>query len=176
MKHNKSYILAIFTATLLVLFGCVSKNNIIPIDPNPDPDVPYISSTPHYYGDNYFEMETDYSNITVTIEHDSYPLDTERINTTITNTNVAKGFTFYDFPLLEFYQDGEWVRLSYYPNDYYSEISKWPVCGLVNNTTDCYSTVITFLPRYVQEDLIPGQYRLVYFVGPRVLYQEFEFV
>ena len=62
-----------------------------------------------------FEMETDYDNISVETELTTYPKSTEEIIYTITNHNVGKGFYYFSIPYIEYYEQGKWVRLAYYP-------------------------------------------------------------
>ncbi len=125
------------------------------------------------------DNEQDYSNIICYAEQEVYPADTERINITVENQNVGKGFYVYDLPYIEKNTDGEWVRLKFddeFFNTYMARgDSKWVYCYIENSKTTPFSTLVCILPaEQLAEPLTEGDYRAVVFVGKETLYAPFK--
>ena len=149
--------------------------------PNPDPE-PLGEGV--YVGK--IEMqgignEEKYDNIRIEMEETTYKLGTEKIMCNITNENVGKGFWVYYVPLLEYKDNGEWKRLRYYTKSMKLclETPKWyyvanKTAGMEGfDTTKQHSTMSILFTKYVMDELVPGEYRLVLFVGPNKYYAEF---
>lgn len=148
----------------------MNKDKNIDSVPNKDPETMSaddLSSTSPIDVQN----ELEYDNMSVSLEKKSYSVD-EIIRCTITNGNVGKGFFYYYVPFIEYYNNEEWVRLSYYPPEtQYDE--QWYFCAIEGNDNKENSTVIMFDPQYVSETLKEGRYRLVIFMGQNKYYAEF---
>lgn len=143
--------------------------------PTPDPEVPkdITSSTPV---ENGLVMETHYGdNIIFKMQQSEYPLDAEKISGNAIDTNPGVCYTFNLHPRLERYSDGKWVRLAYYPPGIFFEEQWMYTLSSEENEPD-KGVAIRLAPKYVYEDLTPGRYRLVAFVGDGKYYAEFEFV
>lgn len=121
------------------------------------------------------ENETDYSNITAVTEFSEYGRETEKIICTVTDYNVGKGFYIFLVPYIDVFQDGEWKRLNYRPQELYYE-NIWAYCCIEGNTTKPNSTNIVFVAEDLKDDFCAGDYRLVVFVGDRKTYAPFSVI
>lgn len=117
--------------------------------------------------------EVAYDNIQVKMNKDKYSIYDRQISCTISDGNAGKAFYYHHYPLVE-YKDGDnWVRLSYYPPESDYEI-QWFQCYDETDKNKKNSTVVSFFPEYMEEDFVVGQYRLIIFIGPNTYYAEFE--
>ncbi len=143
-----------------------------------DPDTErFETGYPAFFSEE--DNEQDYSNIICYAEQEVYPADTERINITVENQNVGKGFYVYDLPYIEKNTDGEWVRLKFddeFFNTYMARgDSKWVYCYIENSKTTPFSTLVCILPaEQLAEPLTEGDYRAVVFVGKETIYAPFK--
>lgn len=119
------------------------------------------------------DVETDYDHIKIELDNDIYPLDFDKIICKLTNENVGKGFYYYYIPFLEKQEDDEWIRLSYTPPEIRYDAT-WHFCAIEGNTTEPNSTLKYLHSEYINDDLEPGKYRIVIFVGPNEYTAEFE--
>lgn len=129
---------------------------------------------------NEIANETEYDNIVVEMDKTTYKLGTAKIIAYVKNLNVGKGFWAYHIPLLEYNDNGEWVRLRYYTESMRMglEMSEW--LYVMNGTkegetvqTICHRAPFVLFTEYVMDELVPGLYRLVMYVGPSKYYAEF---
>ncbi|MDD3251346.1 MAG: hypothetical protein PHV18_02165 [Lachnospiraceae bacterium] len=170
MKKQKCIIVFLILSVLVLISGCIkteSKEHEVNVNPEP---IDITESVPLD-----FEMETDYSNIMVKTELSVYPKGTEKIVYTITNNNAGKGFYYFSIPYIEYYDKDEWVRLAYYPPDYYQEIGRWDICGIEGNKEIPYSCNGVFYPQSILNGIEDGTCRLVIFAGNNEIYAEFKF-
>lgn len=72
-------------------------------------------------------------------------------------------FQMYAIPYVEMYDsiNGEWIRLTYAPDEYYYGLSSYTCYG---------GSVLNFKPLYLIEDYNPGMYRLIAFVNDTPIY------
>ena len=129
---------------------------------------------------NEIANETEYDNMVVEMEKTTYKIGTAKIIGYVKNLNVGKGFWAYHIPLLEYNDNGEWVRMRYYTEDMRMglEMSEW--CYVMNGTkegetvqTICHRAPFVLFTDCVLDELVPGLYRLVMCVGPNKYYAEF---
>lgn len=120
------------------------------------------------------QNEMNYDKIIVSLDKQEYSLENENVVCSITNQNVGAGFYYYYIPFVEYYNNNEWVRLSYYPPETEFD-GQWYFCAIDGYENIEFSTAVKFEPEYVREELSKGKYRLVLFVGPNKYYAEFEF-
>lgn len=175
MKYSRVRIMLILISSLIFLSGCV-RSNTSTIGKNPNPN-PSVASTDYYHRANAIgvENEISYDSVVITTFEDSYSRLADKIRCELKNNNPGKGFYYYYIPFVEYFANDEWIRLSYYPPEAgYDE--QWYYCAIENNSELEYSTWITLYPKYLEEKLIPGRYRIVQFVGPTVRYAEFEVI
>lgn len=171
MKRNTKALAGFLTLAILIgLAGC-KKEEIRDYPVLADPSPADITQTVPMD----FEMETDYSNISVKTEKDTYSKDTEEIVYTITNHNPGKGFYYFSLPYVEFYDGESWIRLAYYPPDYHQEAGVWNVCGVEGEREMEFSTNGIFYPQSVTGGIQDGAYRLVIFVGDTWVSYQFRF-
>ena len=149
----------------------IDNNGDIVLKANKDPDV--LSKEKLSFTLLNVQTEMDYDNISISIEKELFSLEeNDAIKCKIINKNIGKGFYYYYIPFVEYYNNNEWVRLSYYPPETeYDE--QWYFCAVEGNDNMEYSTITTFYPQYVREELVEGRYRLVVFVGTNKYYAEF---
>ena len=145
-----------------------SKTNLVP---NTDPD-PFVVDESYISALDVI-LETDYSNISVTSPQQVYSTNVDCIEYDITNSNKGTAFYFYSIPVIEMLVDQEWRRLSYYPDDFFVDSSKWHLCVIFGMQEMNFSTRGRFYPKYLMEGLSSGMYRLGVFVGDTVQYVEF---
>ena len=152
----------------------IESSRNIPTAPNSDPEL--LSDEGYLrYNSIGVQNEEKYDNITVRTEKNTYNISETEIKCILTNENVGKGFYYYYFPMIEYKEDNEWIRLAYYPPE--SEYDEqWYFCAIEGNTTEPNSTITTLFTEYVGQEIIPGEYRLVLFIGPNKYYAEFAVV
>ena len=175
MKRSRVRVIIFLVCSLIVLTSC-SRYRTSKIGKNPNQN-PTIASSDYYHRANAIGAENEifYNNVELTAFEDSYSRSVDKIRCELKNKNAGKGFYYYYIPFLEYYANNEWIRLSYYPPES-SYDEQWYFCAIENNNELEYSTWITVYPKYLEEKLIPGKYRVVQFVGPTVRYAEFEVV
>ena len=118
------------------------------------------------------EPEQDYSKITAVTDNDVYPLDFDKITVTVKNENAGKGFYFFDIPVIEYNDNGKWVRLNYSPKSY--EIpEQWAFCGIENAPDKQFSTVMSIFRDRLEGNWKTGEYRAVVFAGTETIYAPF---
>ena len=167
MKYKRIITAFLIFSILMLVPGCKTVEH----KENPDPpSIDIVETVPLD-----FEMETDYDNISVETELTTYPKSTEEIIYTITNHNVGKGFYYFSIPYIEYYEQGKWVRLAYYPPNYSEEAGNWNICGIEGNREIEYSCNGVFYPQFISEGIKDGQYRMIIFVGDTKAFCEFEF-
>jgi len=114
------------------------------------------------------EMDENYNNVVASAENDLITT-TSVIECRVTNQNIGKGFSLYSGMAIDKKTiSDKWVRLKYKPREY----TDWFVVGLKETKETCYSSVVRMDLNDVQEELTPGDYRLVIFIGERNLYVE----
>lgn len=122
------------------------------------------------------ENETDYSNIVCFAEQETYPADAERIDITVKNQNIGKGFWVSDWVFVDRLDNGEWVRLLY-DEEYYQNVSgipeKWYYCYVETGGDISHSSRVCVNTKNLAEPLTEGDYRAVVFVGKEVIYAPF---
>ena len=131
-----------------------------------------ISTNDNYFSDLDFEMETDYSNIVIMTEFDTYDKDVEQIQVTIQNNNPGKAFLFFSGVFLEKKVDDEWVKLNYkyiVKNEMY-----WALCEVENSPDLQFATRLSINCNDLASELTPGTYRAVGIAGETIVYDEFE--
>ena len=174
-----SNIIKTVTSTVIALIlscsfitGIFHKNEIRPIKPNPDPQP--MSESEYEYSFPDMPSETDYSNLVLTkTDGNISSLKTAQIVLDLKDQNKGKGFYFYYIPFIEFYQNGEWIRLSYYPIETQWD-EQWYFAASEDDLDVEVSARIVVNTKYIMETLIPGKYRIAQFAGPTVVYCEFE--
>lgn len=171
MKRCRKALAGFLTLAILIgLSGCKKDEmGVAPVLADPSP-ADITQTVPMD-----FEMETDYSNISVKTEKDTYSKDTEEIVYTITNHNPGKGFYYFSLPYVEFYDGESWIRLAYYPPDYRQEAGRWNTCGVEGEPEMEFSTNGIFYPQSVTDGIQDGAYRLVIFVGDTWVSYQFRF-
>ena len=118
------------------------------------------------------EPEQDYRSITAFTDKDVYPLDFDKITVTVKNENAGKGFYFFDIPVIEYNDNGKWVRLNYSPKSY--EIpEQWAFCGIENAPDRQFSTVMSIFSDRLEGKWKTGEYRAVVFAGTETIYAPF---
>lgn len=143
--------------------------------PTPDHEVPEGIASPEPAEDGLV-METYYGdNIIFKTEQTEYSVNTEKIIGFAIDTNPGICFRFHINPCLERYSDGEWVRMAYYPQGFFFE-DQWMYTLSAPKGEADKGVAITLLTQYVYEELTPGRYRLVAFVGDGKFYSEFDLV
>lgn len=168
-KKAKKILIAILIIIALAII-LYPRHKTTPPTPNPEPyNLSYLEGKTSNSG---FPYEMDYGNITAATEKISYDKSVEDIICTVTNNNPEHAFYVNSIPVIEKYRFGKWVRLVYYPYDYYWETGRWS--EIIGNEGECFSTVLHFYPEYLEGGLSKGKYRLVVFVGDTKTYAEFE--
>lgn len=167
---NQVFLKMVMLIFLMSLLSGCSEKRKVESNPNMDPEPIDISASIPLD----FEMETDYSNIILEMEHTFSLEEVEIIECSIINLNVGKGFWYFHIPYIENYADGKWIRLSYYPNEYYNEEGRWYICGVEGNRTESNSCEVFLETQYISEEVKEGKYRIVVFVGNEKRYAEFE--
>jgi len=177
---------ALILSGAILLTGCAEKDGGQQSDTSvslwsfeqTDPDTEmFETGYPAFFSEE--DNEQDYSNIICYSEQEVYPADTERIDITVENQNVGKGFYVYDLPYIEKNTDGEWVRLEF-DEEFYNNFmamanDKWPYCYIENSETTPFSTRVCILPaEELAEPLTEGDYRAVVFVGKETIYAPFK--
>ena len=117
-----------------------------------------------------FELDDNYNNVVATIENESPLTTTSIITCHIYNQNKGKGFTLYtDMPIEKKVGASIWVRMKS-PSHSHPD---WSTVGIEGGDKEKnYESWISMDLNDVQEDLPPGDYRLVIFLGERNLYIE----
>ncbi len=117
-----------------------------------------------------FELDENYNNVVASIENESPLTTTSVINCHIYNQNKGKGFTLYSNMAIEKKVGGSiWVRLKYDPHNH----PDWSTVGIEGGDKEKnYESWVSIDLNDVQEELPPGDYRLVIFLGERNLYIE----
>ena len=118
------------------------------------------------------EPEQDYSCITAYTDQEEYPLDFDKITVTIRNENAGKGFYFFNIPVVEYNDNGKWVRLNYSPKSY-DIPEQWAFCGIENAPEKQFSTVMLILSDGLDGSWKAGEYRAVVFAGTETVYALF---
>lgn len=168
MRKSLQVLLGLFIVFLIMISACYkSKTGISPIQPNIDPE-------PNQNQECFLDvcLESDYNHIFLRTMETTYQLDTENITCELINQNPGRGFYFYYIPFIEFYDGDRWVRLSYYPEETQWD-EQWYLCAIENSDAP-FSTRIVLQTKSIKENLVPGRYRIVQFVGPTKCYAEFE--
>lgn len=119
--------------------------------------------------------EQDYSKIKCYTDKDEYYPDFEKIEITVQNENIGKGFYIYPNPALEKNVDGKWIRINYYP-EFYSLENGWGFCGYDGVKDVPYSTCVIIWAEHLKEPLLDGDYRAVVFVGKEIIYAPFKII
>lgn len=163
----------------LTLIACDGQNSQLSSSESAQTSRSYVKNTnPTYQKDTNniiiigIENETDYSNIRASTEREKYNISEVSIRCTITNYNAGRGFYFYPFPFIEKLQEKKWVRLDYQPFGLNNLVS-WAYCAIEGNKTKPNSTMLTFSPQYLLDSYTQGSYRLVIFVGDKIIYAPF---
>ena len=121
------------------------------------------------------EPEQDYSSITAFTDKDVYLLDFDKITVTVKNENAGKGFYFFDIPVIEYNDNGNWVRLNYSPKSY--EIpEQWALCAIPDDPERQFSTVMTIFKDRLEGNWKTGEYRAVIFAGKETIYAPFRII
>lgn len=172
VKSVISAVIAFILSCSIAVSNFFYRDEIKPIRPNPNPQV----MAEEQYKTNFLDVpcETDYRNITINkIDGNVSNLKASQIVFELKNHNKGKGFYYYYIPFVEFYQNGEWIRLSYYPIETRFD-EEWYFCAETGNSNKEFGTKIIVNTKYIKERLIAGKYRIAQFVGPTVVYCEFE--
>lgn len=140
---------------------------------NTNPDTINIDFSKPFLGLD-IDPDLSHDNIVAITDKESYPLNIDKISCVIKNNNVGKGFYSYEVPFIEQYKDGTWKRLSYQPPNL--QTSRWLFFGEEGNKTKSNEGNLYFFPKYVQNELTSGKYRLVIFVGNNIIYAPFKFI
>ena len=199
MKRKNITVLVI-AFLCLALSGCLRLNgdkylpgNAIGTNPtelydkyNDDPTWPYDTLSPHL---DYplmkkgFEhladvaYETDYKSVVAEIAQESFSCSTDSIEITLRSAE-GKIFYIYDFPMLEYNSDGEWVRLwieEPRTEEGYAEFG-WnifePENGECGGSISLKLADASFEPALKDGSTkpVPGQYRIVVFTPVGEIY------
>lgn len=99
-----------------------------------------------------YTSEKDFNNMVITFEKDIFDHD-EIIKIKIENKNGLT-FNLLSYPYVEFFnpEKQEWVRLSYFPDEYFYES---------NIMEECVNATLTFNPKYLLYKYDSGQYRFI---------------
>lgn len=175
LKSSLSFLLSI-----LILFVCTSCGDITA---NEDSDVPPLTYDFYNFHPNMVN-ETDYSNITISLEKYEYTSDDDYVKIFLKNDTPGKGFYFCSTPFVEKMIDGEWVRLHNAAwhggkgNNLVTE--KWFFAGHENAPEKNAGCTLKLKFKNVSPKMKSGLYRVVVFIPKdenslQKLYAEFNF-
>ncbi len=170
MSDTKTKIAILVLILLLFAISCAPNSQREQAYTAPVFDIA-LKSKDHHFGENV-ENETDYSNVVIYPEFESYAKDTTKIELTLTDNHIGKGFYFYPIPFIDKKQNGKWVSIAYDdPSANYE--STWHYCAIENNRSKSNSTIITVLAEYLDGGFSTGEYRVTVYVGDKKVYTTF---
>ena len=110
-----------------------------------------------------YTTEKDFNNMKITFEKDVFEHD-EIIKIKIENKNGLT-FNLLSYPYVEYFnpEKQEWVRLAYYPDEYFFE---------TRIGEECVKATLTFNPKYLLYKYEPGQYRFVLLCSNHPIYSD----
>ena len=110
-----------------------------------------------------YTTEKDFNNMKITFEKDVFEHD-EIIKIKIENKNGLT-FNLLMYPYVEYFnpKKQEWVRLAYYPDEYFLESKIGE---------ECVKATLTFNPKYLLYKYEPGQYRFVLLCSNHPIYSD----
>jgi hypothetical protein len=169
-------VLMLVTACLFVSNGSAiaeKKKSTIMVFSLDDP-APFFSSPDQLIGlSSEADLELDYSNIEAFTEYESYNMSVEQIWVIIRNNNPGKAFYYLTAPFIERKTNDSWIRLNYQSPAIGAQ--QW-FCAVQSNSDKPIQSRLLFESVYLRDKLIPGEYRMVAFVGNLKTYAPFSIV
>lgn len=169
----KNKIISVLSIVFLLLFLTACRESDFPAN-NFEPNTKnFENGYPDF--DILIETEQDYSNIVCFTDKEKYSPSFEKIDITIKNNNIGKGFYIFTLPIVEKYENNEWERINYSPDSYnYEEGDLWAFCGEEERKDVSYSSCLTIWNKDLEGKWSEGEYRAVIYVGKEKIYAPFE--
>jgi len=184
-------VLVLFVACTLFVFGCSSE---CPYTPHP-----YLFPNSAPTLDGFFEIIQswdDFRDVTTVFNHDDLyavpiqsPIYSDVVGFTVTVKSrvFGKAIVFYRQIVLEAERDGEWASVFYAPPRFLIDMG-WGVAGNPDDLNEYVNVDFHFMTfvngrqtiydRDVWSNghMLPGNYRILAFVGPHTFYFPFEII